>query len=118
MKSLFGLVFVLAFTTAHAQTEKATVKYLGVEEDMIVFNVSYANPEGNKFLLSIRDQQGNALYQSTFNDKTFYKQFRLPRTEKDNVVFLIRNMANKNMARFQIEATNRMVEDVVVREMP
>src|SRR5580692_9297798 len=59
----------------------ATVQYLGVQDDMIVFNVSYSNPEGNRFVITVRDQDGTALFTQAFSEKAFYKQFRLPKTD-------------------------------------
>ncbi|HEY6899598.1 MAG TPA: hypothetical protein VI233_03100, partial [Puia sp.] len=73
MKSLFnavfgkltlGIVLILVVTTAHAQStangagqnEAAVVKYLGMQDDLIVFDVFYVNPEGEKFQVTIKDQ--------------------------------------------------------------
>src|ERR1051325_7315580 len=98
-KIFFGVCLVLTAATVSAQStatgagqsENATVKYLGLQDDLIVFNVAYANPDGNKFQVIVKDQDGSQLYQNVFSDKTFYKQFRLPRADKDRLVFIIRN---------------------------
>ena len=97
-KLIPGFCLVLAVATAQAQTttsgagqaESAIVKYLGTQDDMIVFNLSYANPEGSKFQLIVKDQDGTQLYQNIFSEKTIYKQFRLPKADKDRIVFVIR----------------------------
>ena len=54
-KLIFGTLFLLVVVTTQAQTsapaggenhDSTLVKYLGAQDDMIVFNVAYKNPEG------------------------------------------------------------------------
>jgi len=124
-KILFGVCFVLAASTVFAQStatgagqsENATVKYLGLQEDMIVFNVSYANPDGNKFQVIVKDQDGTQLYQNLFSDKAFYKQFRLPRADKDRLVFIIRNGRDADVVKtFEVNVSSRVTQEVSVRK--
>jgi hypothetical protein len=124
-KILFGVCFVLAASTVSAQStatgagqsENATVKYLGLQEDMIVFNVSYANPDGNKFQVIVKDQDGTQLYQNLFSDKAFYKQFRLPRADKDRLVFIIRNGRDADVVKtFEVNVSSRVTQEVSVRK--
>jgi hypothetical protein len=135
MKSLFnavfgrfalGTMFVLTLATAHAQSaavgdvrnEQVTVKYLGTQEDMVVFNVSCPNPEGSRFQLIIKDQDGALLYQNTFSDKSFYKQFRLPKTDKDRVVFIFRNNHDADLVKaFDINVSSRFVREVAIKKL-
>jgi hypothetical protein len=135
MKSLFTAVFgklipgtclILIVATAHAQStatgagqnESTTVKYLGTQDDMIVFNVSYANPEGGKFQLTVKDQDATQLYQNVFSEKSFYKQFRLPRADKDRIVFIIRNGKDADVVRtFEINVNSRFVQEVAVKKL-
>lgn len=125
-KLILGTTFVMTFAAAHAQeassrdgqNEQATVKYLGTQEDMIVFNVSYSNPEGNKFQLTIRDQDGSPLYQNTFSDKSFYKQFRLPKTDKDRLVFVFHNIHDADVVKtFEINVNSRFVHEVAIKKL-
>ncbi len=54
-KLFLGTSLLMALATAQGQTvtpvdgqsDNATVKYLGTQEDMVVFNVSYNNPDGS-----------------------------------------------------------------------
>ncbi|MBS1601226.1 MAG: hypothetical protein JST42_01065 [Bacteroidetes bacterium] len=124
-KMMFGVCFVLAAATVSAQStaagagqsENATVKYLGLQEDMIVFNVSYTNPEGNKFQVIVKDQDGTQLYQNLFSDKAFYKQFRLPRADRDRLVFIIRNGKDADVIKtFEVNVSSRMTQEVSVRK--
>ena len=84
---------------------------------MIVFNVSYANPDGNKFQVIVKDQDGTQLYQNIFSDKVFYKQFRLPRADRDRLVFIIRNGREADVVKtFEVNVNSRMTQEVSVRK--
>lgn len=124
-KILFGVCFVLAAATVSAQStgigagqsENATVKYLGLQDDMIVFNVAYANPDGNKFQVLVKDQDGTQLYQNVFSDKAFFKQFRLPRADRDRLVFIIRNGKDADVVKtFEVNVNSRVTQEVSVRK--
>lgn len=135
MKSLFNAVFgrfvpgailVMTLATAHAQSvaagdgqnEKATVKYLGIQDDMIVFNVAYANPESNRFELVIKDQDGSMVYQNSFTDKSFYKQFRLPKTDKDRIFFVFHNNHDTDVVKtFEVNVNSRFVHSVAIKKI-
>jgi hypothetical protein len=105
-------------TSGAGQTESAIVKYLGTQDDMIVFNVSYVNPEGSKFQLIVKDQDGTQLYQNLFNEKTFDKQFRLPKADKDRIVFVIRTGKEADVVRaFEINVNSRFVQEVAVKRL-
>ncbi|HXB94259.1 MAG TPA: hypothetical protein VNU70_03835 [Puia sp.] len=122
-----GIFFTLTLATAHAQRvipgdgqheSAATVKYLGTEEDMIVFNVSYPNPEGNKFQVTIKDQDGSIIYRDYFSERSFYRQFRLPKADKDRIVFIFhQNEAADVVKTFEINVNSRYVREVAIRKL-
>jgi hypothetical protein len=122
-----AIAFFFVVGTANAQSiataavEKglpAAVKCLGIQEDMVIFNVSYSNPTGSKFTVAIKDQEGNPLYQSVFNDKDFYKQFRLPKSDKSKITFVIRNGREMDIVRsFEINVNSRVVADIAIKKM-
>ena len=126
-KLTFGALFILSIATAHAQStasgagptdNAATVKYLGTQDDMIVFNVAYDNPQGSKFLVTIKDQDGNQLYQRFYSDKSFYKQFKLPKTDKDKVVFIFRNDQEAPIVKtFAVNVNSRFVQEVAIKKV-
>lgn len=126
-KLTFGTLFFLAVVTVQAQSpasvagdkqDSALVKYMGEQDDMIVFNVAYKNPGGAPFDVIIKDQDLATIYQGTFRDKDFYKQFRLPRADRNKITFLIRNFKNADMAKtFEININSRYIQDVAVRKL-
>jgi hypothetical protein len=136
MKSLFaavfgklipGISFLLILSTANAQStgsgtgsadSAATVKYLGTQDDMLVFNVSYPNPEGSRFVLTVKDQDGTQLYQSIFSEKSFYKQFRLPKADKDRIVFVFHDYRDADIIKaFDVSVNSRFIREVAVKKL-
>ncbi len=124
-KLSFGTLFLLAVVTAHAQTsapvggqDSTLVKYLGERDEMLTFNVAYQNPTGAAFTVIITDQDRNQLYQDTFKDKEFYKQFRFPKAAKDKITFTIRTAKDADIAKtFEININNRYIADIAVRKL-
>lgn len=126
MKSLFlGIALAMTLSAAHAQSTtsgddqaETTVKYLGTQDDMLVFNVFFPNPEGSKFQLTIKDQDGSPLYQGSFNDTAFFKQFLLPKTENDRLVFVFHTGHETDVIKtFEINVNSRVVRDVAIKKL-
>jgi hypothetical protein len=132
MKSyLITIAFLFAVASTNAQSTNAgsttpaiagqkepLVKCLGIQEDMVIFNVSYPNPTGNKFSLIVKDQDGTPLYQSVFSEKNFYKQFRLPKTDKNKISFVIRSGKETDIVQsFEINVSSRFVEDIAIKKI-
>ncbi len=117
---LFTLVTAKAQTVTSvpvdSQSENATVKYLGTQDDMVVFNVSYSNPDGSKFVLLVKDQDGSPIYSNSFTDKSFYRQFRLPTTDKDRIAFVFRDGHNADVVKtFEVNVNSRFVREVAIK---
>ena len=114
---VFGVMAGKAQTSTVAYSEKtAEVKYLGNSEDAVLFNVSYDNPNSNKFFVSVLDGEGTTIYQGSFTDKKFDKRFKLPVTEKNKLTFIIRN-AKAIELKETFEINTRYVEDVIVTKI-
>jgi hypothetical protein len=127
-KVILGTSLLIALSTAQAQTvtpvpvesqnENATVKYLGTQDDMVVFNVSYNNPDGSKFMLIVKDQDGSQIYSNSFSDKSFYRQFRLPKTDKDRIVFVFRDGHDAEVTKtFEVNVNSRFVREVAIKKV-
>jgi len=124
-KLSLAAAFLLVLSSAKAQstetgaTDKAaTVKYLGTQDDMLVFDIAYTNPTTGKFQVVIKDQDGAPVYQNVFSEKTIYKQFRLPKSDKDRVVFVIRDFKDADIVKtFDINVNSRIIREVAVRKV-
>jgi hypothetical protein len=123
----FGIVLLLTAAIANAQsevpgttsgTDHVMVRFLGAQDDMLVFNVSYYNPQGNKFVVAIKDQDGNKIYQDVFKDKSFYKQFKLPKTDKDRIEFVFSNGQDAPVVKtFAVNVNSRLVQEVAIKKL-
>jgi len=122
-KLSLAAAFLSVLSSAKAQStggtdNAATVKYLGTQDDMLVFDISYTNPTNGKFQVVIKDQDGTAVYQNVFSEKTIYKQFRLPKSEKDRVVFVIRDYKDADIVKtFDINVNSRIIREVAVQKV-
>jgi len=136
MKSLFNaaigwltlaIILLLTVGTASAQTdttgvaaaaEPAVVKYQGAQDDMLVFNVSYYNPAGKKFVIRIKDQNGNQLFQNIFRENSFYRQFKIPRVDKDLITFEFRQGQDAPVEkRFAVNIDSRFIQEVAIKKL-
>ena len=125
-KISLGLFFLLAAVTSQAQSgspdpvkeDSAIVKYLGAQDDMIVFAINYQNPNGIPFNLLVRDQDGVELYQGAYRDKFFSRQIRFPKTERNKITFIIRDKKRTDIIKtFEINVNSHFIQDVAVKKL-
>jgi hypothetical protein len=96
----------------------AEVKYIGNNDGEFFFNVLYNNVSGSRFSVAIQDEFGNQLYQSVYSVKKFDKKFKLADSESfGKLVFVIRNLGDNSVQRFEVNAGSRLVEEVEVKEV-
>ena len=96
----------------------AEVKYIGNSNGEFLFNVLYNNEEGSRFSVAILDAQGNQLYSGVYSVKKFDKNFKLSDPESfGKLVFVIRNLGDNSVQRFEVNTNSRLVEDVEVKEV-
>ena len=115
---LFTVAKTQAQTTTNASNDKnITVKYLGTQDDVILFNVTVSNPNGNKFSVIVTDNEGNQLFKEVYNDKQFDKRFKLPKSETGKLSFVVRNFKDASDDVHSFEVSSRVVEDVVVTKI-
>jgi hypothetical protein len=117
---------VLLFTSvAVTETQAATinpgdkiteVKYIGTSDDALLFSVSVDNPTGSKFSVIVLDEEGNQIFQEIYTDKKFDKKFKLPKSEKNKLTFVIRNFKTADVKQ-TFEINTKYVEDVVVTKL-
>jgi hypothetical protein len=123
----FGTLFLLSVQSIHAQSvagdsfakiQPAQIRFLGTQDDMVLFHVAYQNWKGNKFSILIKDQEGALLYQRVFSDSNFIHQYSLPKTDKSKFTFIIRHNGEPDITRtFEVSINSRMEEAVAVRKL-
>ncbi|HUB60863.1 MAG TPA: hypothetical protein VL978_09185 [Puia sp.] len=112
------IAFLLSVMPGGHPAGPAEVKYIPVSENQGVFHVAYNNAAGDRFVLEILDQDGDVLFQHTFTDKEFSRNFQLADQDSyPRLVFVFRNLGDHSSQRFEVETASHEVEDVVVREI-
>lgn len=105
-------------TTGNTGASTAEVKYISGKDGENLFNVVYNNATGSRFSLIILDAEGNQLFQSQYTDKKFDKKFRLADPDEfAKLTFVIRNFGDNSVQRWEVNANNKMVEDIEVKEV-
>ena len=112
----FGNLLVAAmFLSASAKTQSSTinpvytpadkveVKYTGIDlNNQLSFNVKYSNPAGSSFSLTVLDEQGEPLFKGYYEDKSFNKTFKLPKSEVSKVTFVIEDGKNSVKEKYTV----------------
>jgi hypothetical protein len=111
----------LAVNNVHATGINPTqttgeIKFLGTSEDAILFKVTYDNPMGDRFSVIVLDEDGTQLFQEVYTDKKFEKRFKLPKTDKSKLTFIIRNFKNADLKQ-NFEIDTHVIENVVVTKL-
>ncbi len=130
MKKLFSIVLFIGISVVGfangtdsvgrhgVDASAAEVKYIAGKDGDVLFNVVYNNATGGRFSVIVLDEFGNQLYQSVFSDKKFDRKFKLADPESTtSLTFVIRNYGDNSEQRFQVAASNRLIEDVEVKEV-
>jgi hypothetical protein len=96
----------------------AEVKYIPGAQGQGIFNVQYNNAAGSRFTVCVKDADGNQLYQNVYTDKKFDKNFRLAEPDSyGKLIFVVHNLADNSVQRFEVVASSHLVEEVDVREV-
>jgi hypothetical protein len=120
---VFGSVSLATFANgnepiSNGTTATAEVKYVAAKDGEDLFDVVYNNVDGSRFSIAVLDEYGSQLYQGYFSDRKFDRKFKLADPESTSkLTFVIRNLADNTVQRFQVDATSRLVEDIQVKEL-
>ncbi len=105
-------------TKNNSSASTAEVKCISGKDGEYLFNVVYNNTTGSRFSLIILDAQGDQLFQSQYSDKKFDKKFRLADPDEfARLTFVIRNYGDNSVQRWEVNANNKVVEDIEVKEV-
>lgn len=80
----------------------AEITYAGNEGNTISFNVKFENINGEKFTITVKDENGDVLFAGNFNEKTFAKKFKFV------------NGANYGKLNFSINTEGSFLEETFV----
>jgi len=96
--------------------EQVSVKYVGANEQHLVFHVDLQNPTGEKFWLIIRNDAGDVVYRKQFSDAHFSKTIYFENEGAEiRPTFIIRN--NEGEITRQFAVTKTITENTVVTKL-
>lgn len=96
---------------------KTEITHAGTNSQSIFFDVKVENSEGKRFLIFVKDENGNTLYRGVYNSKDFSKRFVVPRLDSNKITFVIKGESDNKSESFEINSNTRVIEEVVVRKM-
>ncbi len=115
---LAGLVGTLSFSgfAANKEKEASIVQYEGTTDRGIIFNVKYENATASPFILIIKNENGEVIYQQQYTDKSFDKKVLLTKESGDaHLTFVIKSASGSLKQSFDITTSTKTVEEVVVK---
>ncbi len=119
----FTVTAILLSASASLQAQSsetvapAAIRHLGNTNETMNFQVKYNNEAGNKFVVVVRDQENNILFQEHYTDKKFDKKFSLPKVDNNKVIFQIKNVKDNSIQTFEVNTNIKMVEEVIVKRV-
>jgi hypothetical protein len=87
----------------------ASVSYLGYQNDLSSFLLKYEPGNGLAFTVTVKDAEGQVLFNQHFTERKFSKIFKAP-LEAGPITFIISNPADKTDKKFQASTERRIVE--------
>jgi len=99
-----------------SKTNKLEVKYLGSQNDNLIFDVHYNNLKGTSFAFVVKDEDGDVLFEKEYNNKQFHKKVELARIDDlKKLSFSIVSYGDNLVQTKDIMIKTRFVEDVLVK---
>lgn len=100
-------------------SDKSSVQFAGSTQDALFFKVHVNNETGDRFLLTIKSEEGNVLFSESFKDTNFEKQFKLLTTDQaSNRFYFTVNSSNKNLNEtYVVSSKQRTIDDVTVNKL-
>ena len=97
-------------------TSKLDLKYVGITTEGLEFDVKYNNTSGKYFTLLIKDENGDVLFEQSYNNIDFYKKVQLPQIgDVKSLTFTIISDKNKLVQNKEVKITIHIIEDVLVK---
>lgn len=110
-KLILSIAIVMAtaslqsFLVLPATAQSATVTYVGIKENGIVFELKLENENNRPARFIIKDRAGEELYDESFKEKTVVKRFLLPCDENGEYTFVVRNGTTRYEKHFTVNRT-------------
>jgi len=75
--------------------ENNWIKFAGLKNGNILFDISYLNPAGKKLRINVSDQNHNNLFEGSYTDKKIHKTFQIPSDAARKLKFVLSGTHHK-----------------------
>ena len=101
-----------------SSANQATVQFAGSADNALFFNVKVANTNGDKFTITVSDNDGDVLYSQEFSEKGFDKKFKLLKSDDISRYNFKISSNNKDIEQsFSVSASTKVVDDVKITKL-
>ncbi len=111
-KFFFLFMAIVSFSFSSIAQDTPELKYHGISEGKLVFEINYQSSGTASYLVEIVDQDGYQLFSERSKDKVFKKYFAIDKSDLDANIISVRIEQGKTQQRFDINRTVKTVEDV------
>ena len=97
-------------------TGNAAIKYVGLSQENLLFNVKFDNASAESFVLTVTDEVGEVIYRTVSKEKSFAKTFALPKSlDLNKISFTIKSTEGAYTQSFSLNVKTVEVANVVAK---
>ncbi|MDB5191109.1 MAG: hypothetical protein JWQ96_672 [Segetibacter sp.] len=94
------------------------ISYLGLKDNRVMFDVEFANKDGQKFFLDILNESNEVLYTKRYSEAAFSKKISFDKTSEETVVTISVRWGKKEYSEtFKIKPESNYVTDLLVTRL-
>ena len=120
---LFASVLMTSLSVQAGSNEnpadKSGINYTGSTNDGLLFKIKINNETGARFTVTVKDDNNEILFSTSYNEKSFDKQFKMLKGEQYSSKYYITvSSRNKQLEqKYVVNTSTRSVQDVVVSKL-
>ena len=97
---------------------KLNVKYMGMKNNLLIFEIKFNNPEKQISTLELTDRDNQVLFRSDFAEKAFSKTIYIDKgPENCMVTFLVKTETGDFKQSFELNTTTKTVYELMVTKL-
>lgn len=99
--------------------DRSGINYTGSTNDGLLFKIKINNETGARFTVTVKDDNNEILFSTSYNEKSFDKQFKMLKGEQYSSKYYITvSSSNKQLEQnYVVNTSTRSVQDVVVSKL-
>lgn len=122
LASFFLFLFVPALQAQErikSLNTAVAIKYIGMVDDNPLFQIEFDNKNTETYHVSIKDEEGNILYNEKFRDLKYSRKFKFERHDGQEMklTFVLAGEKESQTQVFEVSTSIRVIQDVVVTRL-